>query len=171
MYKIKKIKEDDELSFDEFMVKYGDQLREGIKKGELSQDLISNLAYMILDYDEWKKWQYQKMIEDIYINIVEFKYMCNGCSCSDPIYEIVDHITFLKEDKDFNHRIEYWNLEELCNKAYRNIYNTGYAEYMEYEMEEEFKPEHLFDWRYHLNNFKKYTKLEDISKLIDKFIL
>lgn len=166
MYKIKKIKEEDELSFDEFMIKYGDQLREGIKKGELSQDLISNLAYTMISYDEWKKWQYQDMIEKIYNCITGFIYLDNGRS-TDCIMSLEDSIKRLDMDKDFNRFIEYWNLEELCNKAYRSIY---LSEFMPKEMPEELKPEHLLDYRYQLENFKKYAKGEDAINLLNKLI-
>ena len=166
MYKIKKIKEEDELSFDEFMIKYGDQLREGIKKGELSQDLISNLAYMILDYDEWKKWQYQFAIERIFSDIMGFIYLNKGYGI-DCISDLIDYITFLNNDKDFNYRIEYWNLEELCNKAYRNIY---LSDFMPKERGEEFSPEHVLDYWYHLKNFKKYAKGEDEIKILNRYL-
>lgn len=162
MIKVNKI--NDPLDYFEFMDKHGDQLKSELQNGELSQDMLDNIVSIFMEIYDGIELGYVYIIEEIFMQIINVKYINYPEGSVDAIPTMVKYISYLKTDWDF----EDMDIDNLCKRAYDKIYNSGTGHYMPEEMEEEFKAEHLLDLKWHLNNFKKYSTNKEFLKSLDQ---
>lgn len=165
MIKVNKLGYEDILSYMEFMDKYGSRLKEEYDKGEISQEVLDHMTACIIDHTKVVESRYINLIKEIYYCIIDVKYINYPDGGHDTILKLIESIEFLERFILITSDIDF---ATLCNAAYNDLSTGCYSGYLNSEMEEEFKPEHLLDIGWHLNNFKKYSTNKEFLKEIER---
>ena len=165
MEKIKFNRIEDPLDIKEFIDKY----KENIDKGNITQEIIDNSISTIYDTYDWIYEKYIKIVYDIYFDILCILYFDDyGNLDFCKIIDMLKKISYLEIDID---NFEYYDIEYICNEAYKLIYDQN-KEYIKTDIKPlEFYPEKLFDKEFHINNFRKVcipgTYDDEIINFID----
>lgn len=152
--KLNKIKYEDILSYEEFMLKYKNEIR----KNNISKNILSHMRASILDNEYYIFKNYINKVQDILIAIAEVKYMDPGRPDIGSIFKLFKAALYLLNDIGIEFSPDYYNLKEIYNKAYDELKdNVVYKEYfIGKENEIDYSFDKLLDVKYHLNNFRNY---------------
>lgn len=167
------LNEDDRLCFDEFMIKYKDN----ILNHNIDKDTLSNLVSSALSVYEFNENEILRRIRYIYIAIISIKYFDTdperSCKDEGKIYDLVENINDIKNDIHFRYyeTEKLYDIDKLCKRVYISLLDKDYCyhEFLEYDVPiNEFSPDHLLDIKYHLNNFKEWGYFDkDFINTID----
>ena len=156
--KIKKVKYEDILCYEQFMMKYG----KDIKKKIINKKIINMMVATMNDDEMYIFDEYIEKVQDILIAIAEVKYMDPGRPDVGSIFKIFRSTCYLSEDRNIQHFSEYYDLKKIYNMAFDELKESGYREYfIGKENEIDYSFDKLLDLEYHLNNFRNYCNKDD----------
>lgn len=161
--KFTRVNEDFALGIVEFHNKYPDFEN---KDEELSEELINDALTAVSDDYISLKIDFMHKIYNIYMcllmDYINKKENENTYEIFWPRY-LIKSIIYLKESFYLN----YFNLEELCQETYSNLYESN-SNYLPKNMPEEFKAEHILDLEYYKNIFKNWAEKDlEFNKFVD----
>lgn len=157
--KIKKVKYEDILCYEEFMMKYGKE----IKKKNIRKKVINMMVATMNDDEKYIYNEYIDKVKQILIAIAEVKYMDPGRPDVGSIFKLFRNMCYLSNDRNIQFFEEYYNLENIYNMAFDELKKSVcYSEYfIGKEDDIDYSFNKLLDAKYHLNNFRNYCNEND----------